>query len=122
MDPVWRGFLDRMSRIEADLPALCANDRKGDATGDDDLEATLTGDYRFVQAGDQLSLIFCNAWTAPFPRPGGRTILKGTTLEVVPDLFDNARVPLRVRARRVAGRAFTSAADLRAAFEARRRS
>lgn len=104
-DPLWRMFLDRMERIRADLLARAG----GDAA------RTLEGDYRFVQAGDQLSLIFCNGWTAPFPRPGGRTILNGTTLEITPDPFAGARASFRVAARRIPGRTFASAADLRAA-------
>lgn len=116
-DPVWRGFLDTMAGIQADLLARSRQMGMGDPEPDD-LEATLLEDYRFVQAGDQLSLIFCNAWTAPFQRLGGRAILKGTTLEVEPDPFDGVPIPLRVRARRIPARAFASAADLRAAFDA----
>lgn len=108
-DPAWRGFVDRMTRIEADLLAQCQGDG---------LEQTLREDYRFVQAGDQLSLVFCNAWTTPFPRSGGRTILKGTTLEITPDPFDGAQIPLHVRARRIPARTFASAGDLRAALDA----
>jgi hypothetical protein len=115
-DPVWRGFLDRMARLERELLARCPHQEE--TGGDGGLRAALVNDYRFVQAGDQLSLIFCNGWTAPFPRPGGRTILKGTTLEVTPDPFGGASVPLRVRARRLTARSFASAADLRAAFDA----
>jgi hypothetical protein len=61
--------------------------------------------------------VFCNAWTAAFPRPGGRALLKGTTLEITPDPFAGASIPLRVPARRIVARRFASAADLRAAFD-----
>jgi hypothetical protein len=146
-DPVWRGFLDRMARIEADLlkAAVQGDSPLNDGREEDQREQgeqgdqgdsplndrpkgtvpletvpleTVPLDYRFVQAGDQLSLVFCNAWTAAFPRPGGRTILKGTTLEIAPDPFEGARIPLRVPARRIVARRFASAADLRAAFDA----
>lgn len=117
-DPVWRGFLDTMASLQADLLARCRHAGMGDAAETRDLEATLLQDYRFVQAGDQLSLIFCNGWTALFERPAGRALLNGTTLEIEPDPFEGIAVPLRVRARRMPARAFASAADLRAAFDA----
>jgi hypothetical protein len=107
-DPAWRGFFSRMEGLRADMLARSADGAPGH----------LAADYAFVQLGDQLSLIFCNAWTATFPRVGGRTILTGTTLEVIPDPFGGARVPLRVGARRLAARAYASAADLRDAYEA----
>ena len=80
--------------------------------------ATLEADYRFVQAGDQLSLIFCNGWRTPFPRRGGRMIFTGDSLELSPDPFEGTRIPMRVDARRLPGRRYASAADLRAAFDA----
>ena len=116
-DAAWTPFFARMEAVERELLARCPPDAAG----------TMASDYRFVQAGDQLSLVFCNRWTAPFPRsplsgPGGagkagRTILKGTTLEISPDPFGGARVPLRVRARRLPARTFASAAELRAALD-----
>lgn len=76
-------------------------------------------DYRFVRIGDLLSLVFCNGWTEPHDLPGGgRTILRGATLEVTPDPFGGARVLLRVAARRVPARAYGSAGDLRDALAA----
>ena len=106
-DPLWKEFFSKMDRVQADLLARCGPDAA----------ATIQEDYRFVQSGDQLSLIFCNGWTAPFPRPGGRTILEGTTLTITPDPFDGARVRLRVRARRLPRRTFASPAELRAALD-----
>jgi hypothetical protein len=108
-DPAWRAFLERMAGLERELL-----ERAG-RQAPDRAQAAID-DYRFLQAGDQLSLIFCNNWTAPFPRPGGRTILKGTTLEIAPDPFDGARIPLRVPARRLRSRTFASAGDLRDAL------
>jgi hypothetical protein len=107
-DPEWRAFFETMDRVRRDLLARC----------DPAAAAALADDYRFVQIGDQLSLIFCNGWTAPFPTAGGRTILRGTTLEIAPDPFAGRRVALRVPARRLPRRTFTSAAELRAALDA----
>ena len=105
-DPLWRGFFERMTAIEAALLA-----RAGD------LAPHLDADYRFVAIADQLSLVFCNGWTAPFPLGGGRrTILNGTTLEVSPDPFGDRRLPLGIAARRLPARRYESAADLRAAL------
>lgn len=106
-DPAWRTFFDVMDeRLGALLRRSAA-----------DSPTTLAADYRFVQAADQLSLIFCNGWRTPFPRHGGRAILNGTTLELTPDPFGGVRVPMHVQARRVPLRAYSSAADLRAAFD-----
>jgi hypothetical protein len=106
-DPAWQPFFHRMDALRAELLGRC-----GDAA------AAVRDDYPFVQTGDQLSLIFCNAWRMPFPRSGGTAILRGTTLEVSPDPFGGARVPLSVRARRVPARRYASGADLKAAFDA----
>jgi hypothetical protein len=101
-DPIWRSFFQVMDTTRAELLSRCG-----------DLGQYVEEDYRFVQTGDQLSLIFCNGWTAPFPRPGGRALLIGTTLQITPDPFAGARVPLRVIARRISARQYASAADLR---------
>ena len=106
-DPAWRGFVDTMERLKREQLR-----RSGMAA------AALASDYRFVQAGDQLSLIFCNGWTAPFPRPGGRTILNGEMLEIAPDPFDGASVPIRVPARRLVARPFASGEDFSSALTA----
>jgi hypothetical protein len=107
-EPAWRPFLSQMERLQADLLARCPPGASG----------TLQDDYRFVQAGDQLSLVFCNGWTAPFPRPGGRILLQGGTLTVTPDPFAGRRVPLTIAARRLPAQTFTSGRDLRAALDA----
>ncbi len=107
-DPLWNGFFEAM---DARRDALL--DRAGG-----EARATIEADYRFVQAGDQLSLIFCNGWRTPFPRRGGRMIFDGRRLELSPDPFAGARVPMRVEARRVPGRTYGSAAELRAAVMA----
>lgn len=107
-DPAWRGFFSTMDGLRADLVARCG----GGA------DRTLREDYPFVQTADQLSLIYCNGWQTPFARRGGRTILRGTTLETTPDPFAGRRVPLRVAARRLSPRSYATAADLRAAYAA----
>lgn len=107
-DATWGSFFDTMEGLRATLLARCGAEA----------DATLDDDYRHVQLGDQLSLIFCNGWTAPFPRHGGRSILKGTTLVTTPDPFGGAAVTMTVPARRIPGRGYSSPADLRATIEA----
>jgi hypothetical protein len=107
-DPVWSPFFRHIERLRDEMLARC----------DAEARATLDADYRFVQVGDQVSLVFCNGWRAPFARTGGRILLHGPTLELTPDPFEGVRVALRVRARRVLARAYGSAADLRAALDA----
>jgi hypothetical protein len=106
-DPAWQGFFARMDAIRADLLGRCG----GDAA------ATIAADYPFVRAADQLSLIFCNGWRTPFTLPGARALLR-EALEVRPDPFAGAHVPLRVEGRRLPARTYASPADLRAAFAA----
>jgi hypothetical protein len=107
-EPAWRPFLSQMERLQAELLTRC-----GPGAAE-----TLQDDYRFVQAGDQLSLVFCNGWTAPFTRPGGRIQLHGDTLTVSPDPFAGRRIPLRIVARRLPARTFTAGRELRAALDA----
>jgi hypothetical protein len=107
-EPAWRPFLSQMERLKA---GLLARSVPGAA-------APILDDYQFLQAGDQLSLVFCNGWTVPFSRPGGRIVLRGDTLAVTPDPFDGRRIPLRVAARRLEARTFTSGRELRAALDA----
>jgi hypothetical protein len=106
-DPAWRAFFERMeairhaelTRSRRDLPAL----------GED---------YPFVRTGDHLSLIFCNAWTAPMSGRRYRAILTGITLEISPDPFGGRRIPLRVEARALPARVYGSTADLRRVYAA----
>lgn len=107
-DPAWRAFFLEMERSRA---AELARSLPCDA-------ATLAEDYPFVRAGDQLSLILCNAWTAPVSGSGYRAILKGITLEIIPDPFRGRRVPLEVDARVLPFRSYSSTADLRDAYAA----
>jgi hypothetical protein len=105
-DPAWRTFFETMDERR---DAMLARSASGAA-------ATLEDDYRFVQIGDQLSLIFCNGWRTPFPRRGGRMILSGGTLELTPDPFAGAHVSMRIEARQLPGRRYDSCADLRGAL------
>jgi hypothetical protein len=108
MDAAWTPFFHTMESARARLI-----ERAGAWAN-----ASLDEDYRYVQLGDQLSLIFCNGWTAPFPRHGGRSVLQGTTLVTTPDPFGGGTVPMRVPARRIPARDYGSPADLRAAIDA----
>jgi uncharacterized protein DUF3891 len=108
--PAWRKFFAAMTSIRANQLAR--------------VQPPLTrgrflADYRFVRIGDLLSLMFCNGWQEPRDLPhGGRTILKGATLEIHPDPFAGARIPLRIRARRLPIRRYRSPEELRAALDA----
>jgi hypothetical protein len=106
-DALWQSFFSTMEEAKADLRRRCGH-----------VAGHVEDDYRFVQTGDQLSLIFCNGWTAPFPRPGGQAWLSGSTLHISPDPFAGERVPLSVSARRIDARPYASARDLRDTLDA----
>ena len=103
-DPAWTSFFGLMTRVRDDLVA-----RSGVAPGD------LAADYPFVRTGDQLSLILCNGWTAPLSGIGYKAILTGVTLQISPDPFAGARLPLDITARSLPAVRYSSALDLRAA-------
>jgi hypothetical protein len=107
-DPEWRTFFPRMTRLRDDLRA-----RLPPAQG-----ADLTAAYAFVRIGDQLSLVFCNGWTAPMAGIGYRAILRGNRLDITPDPFGGQRVPIRIAARAIDARIYADAADLRNAYRA----
>jgi hypothetical protein len=79
---------------------------------------TFLQDYATLGMGDLLSLTFCNGWTDPQSGEGYTIALRGPLLVVSPDPFEGRRVPLRVRARRIAGRPYASNADLQDALRA----
>src|SRR5687767_10285970 len=92
----WRPFFETMERLKTVMLAGAAN-------------SVFEHDYRFVRAADLLSLVFCNGWTEPHELPGGgRAVLDGTTLEVSPDPFAGARVPLTVAVRRLPRQTYRS--------------
>ena len=107
-DPAWHRFFADMERTRDALLARASPDEAAGAADD----------YRFVRIGDQLSLIFCNGWTAPLEGPGYRAILNGNTLEISPDPFDGRRVPMQIEARSVPPHQYPSAAELRTACAA----
>ena len=102
----WREFFDMMGRTRDRLLAAAGE------TADN-----LSQDYPFVRTGDLLSLSFCNNWTTPLSGTGYRAILKDITLEITPDPFEGARIPLHVQARRVPRRPYASAMELREELE-----
>ena len=104
-DPSWGRFFRVMTRTRDELLA-----RSGVAPED------LAADYPFVRTGDQLSLIFCNGWTAPLTGIEYKAILSGITLQITPDPFTGVRVPLEVTARSLPAARYGSAAGLRAAL------
>jgi hypothetical protein len=112
----WRAFFPELTRRRDDLLATAG------VSVD-----TLLKDYTFVGMGDLWSLVFCNGWRELREREGYRAVLHETTprehadacvvhggwLEITPDPFDGAPVPLSVPAWRVPSRRYSSDADLR---------
>jgi hypothetical protein len=78
---------------------------------------TLEADYAFVNAADRISLAFCTGWQTPLESFGRRIILNEHTVEVTPDPFGGARVPLRILARRLPSGVYPSSASLRSALD-----
>jgi hypothetical protein len=105
-DPHWQPFLDAMDR---------SRDRLVNRAHEADLHAFLR-DYAIVAIGDLLSLTFCNGWTDPGEIAGYRVQLRGDRLEVQPDPFDNATVPLAIDARQLPLKAYCTTLDLLDAF------
>jgi hypothetical protein len=105
-DAGWNGFFERLTALKQGMA-----DRMGGSSAD-----TLDADYRFVHAADRLSLAFCTGWSHPLESAGRRIILAGNNVEVTPDPFENRRVPMRVRARRLPHAAYASSAALSAAL------
>jgi hypothetical protein len=107
--PEWMSFFAEMERRRDDYLATVDIDR------DRFLE-----DYAIVGMGDRWSLIFCFGWQEPNPmgafraqlHPGAGSV-DGGWLEITPDPFDGAAVPLDVQARSVPARRYESDDDLR---------
>lgn len=115
--PGWEAFFPAMERRRDELLAAQALDRD-----------TFLQDYVFLRAGDLWSLVFCHDQPEPALWEGYRAVLhRGTIphekadpgivhggwLEITPDPFDGAIVPLDVPARRIPARPYASDADLR---------
>ncbi len=108
-EPEWRPFFGSITALRDDQLGQI-----GAATGA--AREAFDRQYRCVRLGDLLSLQFCNGWTEPHETFGYRATLDGTRLLVTPDPFRGGVVPLRVMARRIPARRYTSDADLRAAM------
>jgi hypothetical protein len=114
--PGWEAFFPGMERRRDDLLAT-------QGLGLD----TFLEDYAFVGMGDLWSLVFCTGWQEPYSMGSYRAILHdsipreqadpgivhGGWVEITPDPFDGAAVPLDVAAWRVSARRYASDADLR---------
>jgi hypothetical protein len=105
--PAWSGFFDQMETLR-DMALAKAPPRT---------RAELRRDYFFIRIGDLASLAFCNAWREPQKLGRYELHLHGTELRFIPDPFNGKQVPLTVRARRMANRAYMSAAEAARAFE-----
>jgi hypothetical protein len=106
-DPAWDQFFERMTALR---------DRLLERTGI--APEVLTADYGFVNAADRMSLAFCTGWREPLESMGRRIILgPRNMLAVAPDPFAGRQVPLRVTARQLPDRTYTTAAEFRAALE-----
>ena len=73
-------------------------------------------EYRCVRLGDSFSLQFCNGWTASQETYEYGAELHASSLVISPDPFGGGSVRLRILARRVPARRYTSDADLRRAL------
>jgi hypothetical protein len=105
----WRPFFGSITALRDDLL-----EQVGAADGA--AREAFDRQYRCVRLGDLLSLQFCNGWTDPHETFGYRATLDGARLLVTPDPFGGGVVALRVMARRIPARRYTSDADLRAAM------
>jgi hypothetical protein len=110
-EPEWEPFFGPITALRDDLL-----ERIGAAHGA--ARAAFDREYRCVRLGDSFSLQFCNGWTAPQTTCDYTAALRGASLLISPDPFAGASVHLRVLARRVAARRYTSDADLRRALAA----
>lgn len=109
-DPAWAPFF---AEIEAARDRLLGiTGQRGPAA-----RARFLQDYRFVYLGDVLSLFFCNRWTHPVRAEGYELRPTAEGVEVAPDPFEGATVPLSVRAGRIPARQYQSDRDLRSALE-----
>ncbi len=127
-DPDWHAFFADLERRRDDLFSLSTTPPAdaGAATdaATDAAEAAPTWpvvdpsqflqDYVIVGLGDLFSLVYCSGWHDPYLMEDYRAILHGERLEITPDPFDGATVPLEVSARRIPARRYASDADLRA--------
>ena len=105
-EPEWQPFFGPITAMRDEIL------RRLGVTGGTALE-TFERDYRCVRLGDLFSLHFCNGWSSPQDALGYQSELRGNTLVIAPDPFGGATVPIRVLARRIPARRYSSDADLR---------
>jgi hypothetical protein len=105
-EPEWQPFFGPITAMRDSLL-----DQVGAAYGA--AREAFDREYRCVRLGDLFSLQFCNGWTALQETYGYSAELRGSLLVISPDPFAGGSVPLRIVARRVPARRYTSDADLR---------
>jgi hypothetical protein len=119
MDPAWSTFFADM---EAARDAWYMAGIRPDGTSGGPLDPpvherlSFLQDYALVRLGDLLSLTFCLRWTAPQEFEGYSIWAEGDAVQVSPDPFEGAVVPIEVSARRLPRREFSSDEDLRSAL------
>jgi hypothetical protein len=119
--PAWIAFFDEMERARDHWFTADPHDDDSSRRAIDppaDQRLTFLQDYATVRIGDVLSLAFCNLWTSLELVEGYAVVMAGSELTVTPDPFGGIRLPISVRARRIARRRYETDEDLRAALSA----
>lgn len=113
-DPAWEGFFRMLTERRDDLFARFSESQQATAApeGGAPVDSFLQ-DYAIVGLGDLFSLIYCNGWPEPYLMESYQAILHGDRLQIAPDPFAGASVPLDVEARRIPARLYASDEDLR---------
>jgi hypothetical protein len=107
-EPEWQPFFGPITAMRDDLLQRAGAD-------DEQAREAFAREYRCVRLGDSFSLQFCNGWTAAQDTFHYRAELRRETLVISPDPFDGRSVALRIMARRIPARVYSSDADLRRA-------
>jgi uncharacterized protein DUF3891 len=106
-NPAWNTFF-------ADVTA--ARDRFLCSSGSRSLEELLD-DYKFVRAGDLVSLAFCNNWPDTDGDGCGYGMhLDGTSMVIIPDPFGGQTIDIEIEAREIDQDSFASADEARRVF------
>ena len=106
-EPAWSAFF-------AEMESLRAHHLRGAEPATLDV---LRSDYRWLRAGDILSLAFCNGWSeVQHDERGGSAHLLGDRLVLTPDPFGGAAVPLAVPGRELPNAPFASPAAAEHAY------
>lgn len=118
-EAVWSDFF---AAIEEERDRWFMTDVRPDGSSGGPLDVpvssrvTFLQDYMVVRAGDLLSLVFCNSWTAPEEIEGYRIWLEGATLKICPDPFAGRVTEFEVSGVRVPAMRYASDEELRAAI------